>query len=281
MESATITRPQVEAVQPEVPDEAAVPGEAPAKPRVNHFVSLVCMSALLEEGGEADIGDLKRVVGNRGIQPDNAHNSLSRTLKKAGRVIIEGPKIMATEKGIDYMADNTERIETAHAQAAEKNNKSFAPTRYRLFKHLQGAARPDGWLMAPGHIDSIIQIVSDRTGFTYSCVARSLSDYHKAELVDKQSNGDDGTTTNLKLTKEGRDDLRWMEETFPEEIAFLEAKETVKAMREEINNMHWELESRELPEEFEDAEALKGEAVFAEVDRLKKIMRRLERRLDN
>lgn len=243
------------------------------------YLSLVCMSALLEHGGEATWGELTDTLRDIGVVPDRAHGAFKKSLQTTGRVEIEDGLVTATGDGMQFVAENTGYIEDSYQKIGEKKLK-FAPIKYMLLSHIESSASADdGWLYHPSNQTSVIKLLCDKFDFSRRNMARNLYDYHDGGFVEQMRFGDDNTITNLKLTEKGETELGRLRKQFPDEIACLEAQWTIEAMREEIDNMLWELDDEE-PAGPENLKTLGKEALDAEIQRLESTMSVLMDRID-
>ncbi len=274
MESGTIVRESAEAVEQEAGVAAIVEPEA-ARPPLRGYLALVCMSALLKFNGEAEWGKLKDVLADNGVASDRAQGTFKKTLRKTGKVVMDGKTWKATEAGVQFVAKHTDRIDESYEKASEKKI-MFTRVKYTLFKHMQEAARPDGWLLDPANETSAIAILADNFGFSHRNLSRNLYSYNDDGLIDQQRI--DNTITNVRLNEKGKTEMEKIKTMFPDEVAALEAKWTIEAMRTEIDNMCYEL--GEGAREFKTIQGMGQDELDSEIDRLAADMRGMMSRLD-
>jgi hypothetical protein len=274
MESGTITREDVTAGEPEV-QGLAIP-ENQSKPEFRGYLSLVCMSALLEHDGEAQWAGLRSALADSGVASERARGTFKNSLRKTGKVVMDGEKWIATEAGVQFVAEHTDLIEESHEKVTEKMLK-FSPVKYTLFKHIQESARPDGWLFDPAHEASALVILAGKFNFAHRTLSRNLYTYNQDGFTDQQRR-EDSAITNIRLNEKGTAELEKIKVGFPDEVAALEAMWTIKAMRAEIDNMYWEL--GEEPVEFTDIKDFGQDELDMEINRLAADMRGLMSHLD-
>ncbi|HYH36336.1 MAG TPA: hypothetical protein VD706_02435 [Candidatus Saccharimonadales bacterium] len=252
------------------------------RPRVTNL-SLVCISALLEHNGEATLEELERTLGESGVTPERFQPCFENTLQKYGNVAEENGKFVVTAAGVACAADHTGRINEAHDTVRIKRTcHKLPPTRYKILAFLESSAQADGWMLSEVHDVKPLEYLGKGLNTTAKVVERRMVECRRAGHVEQTPSRPaqkGNPIRNFRLTQKGRDQLEAWRIEFASQIANLEAKQTIEAMRSEIDNMCWEL--GEEIENFLVVEGRDDEDMRAEIRRLEGLMEDLERRLDS
>jgi DNA-binding PadR family transcriptional regulator len=250
-------------------------------------LGIVVLSLLLEQDRIMEADDLELKLIDMGLGRTRVRDGIARLT--ARKLIKQADDtLMASQEGVDYLAQWSHKIEDAHQKLQKRF--TFSKTEYLILNHLAGAAErrgdDDDWALRSLNEDSVVLYLSHELGLKEEGVIRNLLRYQSDGFLELQKpeyeklahNSKNSKIINIRITEAGRTELATIREAFADQIAEINLRDAIFRMREEVNHMRRLI--GEPTQEFDALEDITVDDLPATISGLEATIQRLEARID-